>query len=201
VTGLRERKKERIRNAIQKEALRLFTAQGFEQTTVEQVADAAGVSPATFYRYFTSKEDSVVTDGFDPIFVASLVDRPADEPLIDSVRATMTDVVAKHLARDRDLLIARHRLTRETPALHVAFFEEQERSLELFSALIARHVRRPVDDLDVRIACGALAGAMHEAFGLWFAQGAEGGEARIRELLERAISRCASALEFSSGGS
>lgn len=196
MAGLRERKKERVRSEIQREALRLFTEHGFEQTTVEQIADAAGVSPATFYRYFTSKEDSVVTDGFDPIFIQSLLERPADEPLIDSVRSVMTDVLAKYLERDRDLLIARMKLTKATPVLQVAFFAEQERSLELFSALIARHLRRPSDDMDVRIACGALTGAMHEAFALWFARGATGGEQRIREILEHTIERCASALAF-----
>jgi AcrR family transcriptional regulator len=196
VAGLRERKKERVRSEIQREALRLFAEHGFEQTTVEQIADAAGVSPATFYRYFTSKEDSVVTDGFDPIFIQSLLERPADEPLIDSVRIVLTDVLAKYLERDRDLLMARMKLTKATPVLQVAFFAEQERSLELFTALIARHVRRPADDMDVRIACGALAGAMHEAFGLWFAHGATGGEARVREILEHMIERCASALAF-----
>jgi AcrR family transcriptional regulator len=196
VAGLRERKKERVRSEIQREALRLFLEHGFEQTTVEQIADAAGISPATFYRYFTSKEDSVVTDGFDPIFIQSILERPADEPLIDSIRSVMTDVLAKYLERDRDLLIARMKLTRATPALQIAFFAEQERSLELFSALIARHLRRPADDLDVRIACGALAGALHEAFTLWFAHGATGGEARIRQLLEHTVERCASALAF-----
>lgn len=170
MAGLRERKKERVRSEIQREALRLFTEHGFEQTTVEQIAEAAGVSPATFYRYFTSKEDSVVTDGFDPIFIQSILERPADEPLIDSVRSVMTDVLAKYLERDRDLLMARMKLTKATPVLQVAFFAEQERSLELFSALIARHLRRPSDDMDVRIACGALTGAMHEAFALWFAK-------------------------------
>jgi len=196
MTGLRARKKERIRSTIQKEALRLFLEQGFEQTTVEQIAEAAGVSQATFYRYYTSKEDSVVTDGFDPIFIASILERPADEPLIESIRAIMMDVLAEYLERDRELLIARHQLTKETPALQVAFYLEQERSLELFSALIARHLRRSADDLDVRIACGALTGALHEAFSLWFRQGAKGGEQRIREILDRAITRCASALSF-----
>jgi AcrR family transcriptional regulator len=196
VAGLRERKKERVRSEIQREALRLFCEHGFEQTTVDQIADAAGISPATFYRYFTSKEDSVVTDGFDPIFIQSLLDRPADEPLIDSVRSVMTDVLAKYLERDRDLIMARMKLTRRTPALQVASFAEQERSLELFTALIARHLRRPADDMDVRIACGALTGAMHEAFALWFETGATGGEARVREILGHTIERCASALAF-----
>jgi AcrR family transcriptional regulator len=196
MAGLRERKKERLRNTIQKEAVRLFSERGFDETTVEEIAEAAGVSPATFYRYFKSKEDAVITDEYDPIVIQSMLDRPADEPMIDSVRAVMTGVLAKYFDRDRELLLARHALLRKTPALVVASQHEQERTLELFSALIARHLRLPADDLDVRIACGAITGALHEAFTHWFAQGAKGGEARIREVLERAIVRCESALRF-----
>jgi AcrR family transcriptional regulator len=196
MAGLRERKKEHVRTTIQKEAIRLFTEQGYEQTTVEQIADAAGVSPATVYRYYRSKEDLVVTDEYDPIVIASLLDRPADEPIIESVRAMMTGVVAEYFDRDHELLIARHQLRRKTPALAAAFIEEQERTIELFAALMARHLRRPTNDLDVRIACGALTGALQEAFSLWFEQGASGGERRIREVLNRAIDRVESALRF-----
>jgi AcrR family transcriptional regulator len=196
VGGLRERKKERVRSEIQRQALRLFTELGYDQTTVDQIADAAGVSTATFYRYYTSKEDTVVTDGFDPIFIQSILERPADEPLIDSIRIVMTDVIAKSVGRDRELMIARMQLTRATPALQLAFYAEQERTLGLFSAIVARHVRRPADDLDVRIACGALTGALGEAFSSWFAGGATGGEQRLREILEHTIARCASALTF-----
>jgi AcrR family transcriptional regulator len=194
--GLRERKKLNVRTAIQREALRLFSDQGFEATTVEQIAEAAGISTATFYRYFTSKEDSVVTDEYDPIFVQSFMERPSDEPLIDAVRVMMTGIVVHYIVRDRDLLVARHALKRKTPALASAFFEEQARSQEMFAALIARHVRRPPDDLDVRVACGALSGALHEAFAYWFAQGAKGGEKHLSELIGHAIDRVESALRF-----
>jgi AcrR family transcriptional regulator len=196
MAGLRERKKLNVRTAIQREALRLFSEQGFETTTVEQIAEAAGISAATFYRYFTSKEDSVVTDEYDPIFVQSFMERPSDEPLIDAVRVLMLEVVVHYIVRDRDLLVARHALKSRTPALATAFFEEQARSQEMFAALIARHVRRPPDDLDVRVACGALSGALHEAFSTWFAQGAKGGEKGLRELMNHAIDRVESALRF-----
>jgi AcrR family transcriptional regulator len=196
MAGLRERKKVHLRTTIQREALRLFMEQGFDATTVDQIAEAAGVSAATFYRYFTSKEDSVVTDEYDPIIVQSIMERPSDEPLIDVMRATITDVTANYLARDRDLLIARHELRRTTPAIAAAFYEEQERSLKMFATLVARHMRRPQDDLDVRIACGALAGAMHETFSSWLEQGARGGAPRLRELLNHAIDRVESALRF-----
>jgi AcrR family transcriptional regulator len=194
--GLRERKKVHVRTTIQREALRLFSEKGFDATTVEQIAEAAGISTATFYRYFTSKEDSVVTDEYDPIFVQSIMERPSDEPLIEAVRAVMTKVVVHYIVRDRDLLLARHELRRKTPALAAAFFEEQERSMEMFAALIARHVRRPPDDIDVRIACGALSGAFHEAFGSWLGQGAKGGGPRLRELLNHTIDRVESALRL-----
>ena len=194
--GLRERKKERVRSSIQRAALRLFLKNGFEQTTVEQIAEAADVSPATFYRYFATKEDSVVTDDYDPLFIQLLIDRPADEPLIDSIRAVLMGVMAEYVERDRDLLIARNTLANQTPALKAAQWEEYERSLELFSALIARHVRRTSDDLDVRIAVGALSGALQQAFTAWLAQGAPRGKSGIRHILERTIERCAGALDF-----
>ena len=194
--GLRERKKERVRSSIQRAALRLFLKNGFEQTTVEQIAEAADVSPATFYRYFATKEDSVLTDDYDPLFIQLLIDRPADEPLIDSIRAVLMGVMAEYFERDRDLLIARNTLANQTPALKAALWEEYERSLDLFSALIARHVRRTSDDLDVRIAVGALSGALQQAFNAWLAQGAPRGKSGIRHVLERAIERCAAALDF-----
>jgi AcrR family transcriptional regulator len=195
MAGLRARKKEHARTTIQKEALRLFLEHGYEQTTVEQIAEAANVSAATVYRYYKSKEDLVVTDDYDPIFVQGLMERPADEPLIDSVRALMRGML-KYFERDRDLLRARHQLMHASPALQAATAQEQERSVQLFAALIARHVRRSGDDLDVRIACGALTGALHEAFSLWFEQGNPGGEKRLREVLDHTIDRVESALRF-----
>ncbi len=74
--GLRERKKIKLRRAIQAEALRLFQAQGYEQTTVEQIADAAETSTTTFYRYFPTKEDVVLDDDYDPIVEATIASQP-----------------------------------------------------------------------------------------------------------------------------
>ena len=75
--GLRERKKARTRAAIREHALRLFREQGYAATTVEQIAAAAEVSPATFFRYFPTKEDVVLQDDFDVITLEALKAQPA----------------------------------------------------------------------------------------------------------------------------
>ncbi|MFE7396637.1 TetR/AcrR family transcriptional regulator, partial [Streptomyces sp. NPDC057557] len=84
--GLRERKKLKTRIAIRRATYRLISEQGYDATTIEQIAEAAEVSPSTVFRYFAAKEDIVLTDEYDPIMEAELRNRPADEPPLESRR-------------------------------------------------------------------------------------------------------------------
>jgi len=61
----------KMRTALLEAALNLFSANGYEQTTTDEIADAAGVSPRTFFRYFPTKEDVVLQDDFDVVVVNS----------------------------------------------------------------------------------------------------------------------------------
>ena len=92
--GLRERKKAKTRAAIQEHALRLFREQGYDATTVEQIAEAAEVSPSTFFRYFPTKEDVVAYDALDPLVMAAWRAQPADMRPIAAMRKAMWDVFA-----------------------------------------------------------------------------------------------------------
>src|SRR2546428_363702 len=84
--GLRERKKQKTRESIQRTALRLFEKQGYEETTIEQIAAAVEISPSTFFNYFPTKEDVVLFDAYDPIAIRMFLERPKDEPLNVGVR-------------------------------------------------------------------------------------------------------------------
>ena len=69
---LRERKKQRTREALLRVAIELFTTRGYEGTTVDDIADAVGVSQRTFFRYFAGKEDAALA--LDEMTVARFVD-------------------------------------------------------------------------------------------------------------------------------
>ncbi|MDV9200806.1 TetR/AcrR family transcriptional regulator, partial [Streptomyces sp. Wh19] len=115
--GLRERKKLRTRIAIRQAAYRLIAEQGYEATTVEQIAAAAEVSPSTVFRYFPAKEDIVLTDEYDGVLAAALRGRPAGEPPLESLRHVLAEVLAEFLATGEQELRQRTRLMVEVPAV------------------------------------------------------------------------------------
>ncbi|MFC1401629.1 MULTISPECIES: TetR family transcriptional regulator [Streptacidiphilus] len=84
--GLRERKKAETRAALSWAAIRLTVERGFDQVKVEDIAEAAGVSPRTFNNYFSSKAEAVVARQFDRYLriAEALSERPA-EPLWDAI--------------------------------------------------------------------------------------------------------------------
>ncbi len=91
-SGLRERKKARTRETIQRHALQLFFEQGYDRTTVDQIAAAAEVSPSTFFRYFGSKEEVVAFDAMDEVMIATFLAQPAELTAVQAVRATLRQI-------------------------------------------------------------------------------------------------------------
>ncbi len=91
--GLRERKKRRTTQALQDSAQALFTKKGYEHTTVDDIAAAAGVSTRTFYRYFAGKDDVVLRPLGDVLeqHRELLASRPKDEPPLQALRESLVD--------------------------------------------------------------------------------------------------------------
>lgn len=115
--GLRERKKVATRKALSEAALRLALANGMANVRVNDIADAAGVSPRTYNNYFSSAEAAVVaaiTNHRAARVAAALRDRPADEPLAEGVVAVVAEYYATTPAEDTlQLLTSEPRLRAE----------------------------------------------------------------------------------------
>ncbi|WP_439657701.1 TetR family transcriptional regulator [Lentzea sp. HUAS TT2] len=101
--GLRERKKQRTREALIDAAHALFCAHGFEATTIDQIAEAVEVSSRTFFRYFTSKEDVALSLADDQItaVLEAFAAQPADMPVLTALRTAAVDVVRAYEAEAR----------------------------------------------------------------------------------------------------
>ncbi|MFF4712272.1 TetR family transcriptional regulator [Streptomyces eurythermus] len=180
--GLRERKKAKTRRLLRQEALRLFVAQGYDHTTVEQICDAADVSPSTFFRYFPAKEDVVLMDdpgpfpeGPGPACAADPAQPPTDAraadaaqpPTDDAVRATLHDLLARRIGPDPDTTLARLRLAARVRPLRARLWQHQEAQLAHTAALLARRAGRDTDAYEIRLGAAVLVAVTTETLLYW----------------------------------
>lgn len=156
--GLRERKKVRTRETVRREAFRLFELNGYAQTTVDQIAEAADVSPRTFFRYFPTKESVLFNDDLlSPIIEAFLV-APAELSPVAAYRHAAAEVFSAMAGPDYDYLIARQRLLYSLPEAKGALWNEHVGAIRLLTAAIAERLDRPADDYQMRVTAGAIIG-------------------------------------------
>jgi AcrR family transcriptional regulator len=163
----RERKKTATRDRIRAGALRLFHEQGYDATTVEQIAAAAGVSHMTFFRYFPTKEDVALSDGYDPLIAAFIARTPASWPVADRIRAALVGGFRQIYDTVRDTLLAQTRLIVATPALRARLWADQIATQKLILDALNEGERDPRPSFQDRVTVAACLAAASTAILTW----------------------------------
>jgi AcrR family transcriptional regulator len=160
ILGLRDRKKIKTREAIRREAMRLIEENGYANTTVEQIAEAAEVSPSTFFRYFPSKEMVLMANDLDLVTIQALEQQPPEIPSLQAFRRALEITMAALSEDEWRFERARLRMVLSIPELRAAQFEEYRRTVASLTEADCRRTGREPDDFEVRVFVGALAGGL-----------------------------------------
>ena len=156
--GLRDRKKIRTRETIRSEAMRLIVANGYANTTIEQIADAADIAPSTFFRYFPTKESVLMANDLDKVTVDALASPARRHAAPQGVSACARNHAGQRSrppsggferARLRVVHVGTRTESRSVGRVqpHVGRLAEAE----------ARRTGRDAGDLEIRVFVGALA--------------------------------------------
>jgi len=156
--SLRERKKAKTRAAIQQHALRLFREQGYHATTVEQIAEAAEVSPSTFFRYFPTKESVVLEDDYDPLLIEAFKKQPDELSSIQALRNAMKEVFANLSDAEHQALRERMELWMAIPELRAAALNHFTENASMIAKLVAERTGREINDPLVLAFTGSVLG-------------------------------------------
>ncbi|GAA2476529.1 TetR/AcrR family transcriptional regulator [Streptomyces gobitricini] len=189
--GLRERKKQRTRDALLRAALELFTTRGYEETTVDEIVDAVDVSQRTFFRYFASKEDAAfaVQQMVERHFVSALQERPAHEAPLEAMRNAVLsawDTIGEAIMEvvPIELYLRTSQVIESTPALLAVHLRRSIEMEENIARLIADREGLDVDaDPRPRVAVAAFSGVMRMTGQLW-GRGEDPSLEAIRALTE-----------------
>ncbi len=180
--GLRERKKEKTKLTIQRTALRLFREQGYENTTIDQIADAAEISRASFFRYFPTKAEILFVDIIDTPLLESFHAQPADFNPIKALRIALHNTLREISPEDMEFEKQREELLYRIPDLQVALYTFGIRALPRLTGAIAERMDLAADDLRVCTLAGAVIGAI---ISIWAAL--PEGETNINEILAKRL--------------
>jgi AcrR family transcriptional regulator len=201
VTGLRERKKQATRAALREAALRLAMERGPDNVRVDDIAEAAGVSPRTYNNYFASRDQAIVaavTAERESRIAAAVAARPSTVPLADAVFDAVVGAHQDPGERGRDALL----LITTNPALRVAFAE----SAESIEGPLADAIADRIGDAETAVVLAAsVAAAVRVGVRRWLAltQKPTGGlvvpSGSLPELLRGALAPLAPALAAAEG--
>jgi AcrR family transcriptional regulator len=158
--GLRERKKAKTRAAIRDHAIRLFEEQGYAATTVDQIAEAAEVSQSTFFRYFPTKDDVILTDDYDPLIVEAIKAQPPEctpvRALLEGMRSVFLNLTPEEWETDR----RRQRIYQTAPELRARAMNQTVSAVDMLAAALADRDGEPADGLLYRVIAGAMVGVV-----------------------------------------
>ena len=172
---LRERKKQRTRDALLRAAVELFTTRGYEATTVDDIAEAVEVSQRTFFRYFAGKEEAALA--LQELAVARFVDavreRPADEAPMAALRQavlegwdTLHEVIEAVVPVE--LYLRMYRVIESTPVLLAAHLRRNEEIEDTIARVLAEREGLDVDaDPRPRLAVAVFGGVMRVTERQW----------------------------------
>jgi AcrR family transcriptional regulator len=171
--GLRERKKQQTRSRIIDVALDLCDTQGFERTTVDQIADAADVSPRTVNRYFETKEDVVLApiEDFLAASVELLKAQPKTGNELLALRDSFVALLHRIMTTDEPITFERfqqmQRIIRDAPSVSARSHEFADKKLNAMTAALAERLGVERDDLSLRLILGTWRAIIQVAMEDW----------------------------------
>ena len=191
--GLRERKKAKTRALIQEHALRLFREQGYDETSIEEIAEAAEVSPSTVFRYFPTKPDLVIYDDLDERMIEAFRAQPPELNALQALRASFRSGFGGLAGQEMAIQLERERLMRGVPELQSAMLGEFARTVGEIAELVAERAHRPADDDAVLALAGAVMGI---AIAAWFAVDQDAPAERFLDRVDAGMALLESGFRF-----
>ncbi|MDT0158334.1 helix-turn-helix domain-containing protein [Microbacterium sp. ARD32] len=149
---------------LQRAALELFAANGYDRTSTAQIADRAGVSEMTLFRHFASKEALLLDDPFDPLIADAVASRPSDEGPVAAVVAAVRDTWTQFDEATLNGLRDRLRIVAATPVLRGAVERNSARSSE---AIVSALGARGISHRRARVTAAAVIAALSAALVHW----------------------------------
>jgi AcrR family transcriptional regulator len=160
----RTRKRIEAMRRVQAAALDLFEARGFDAVSIEEIARAADLGPATIYRNFGTKERIVSWDEYDPMLLDALACELDRRAPIEAMARALDASLAQVYQRDRARILRRARLVRATPPLRRAAEADLR---DLRTALAGIFAPRCRDVLEARVLAGAVVAALEAGIDHW----------------------------------
>lgn len=177
----------RTRARILDAALDLFERQGYDATTVNQIAEAAGVTPMTFFRHFATKDAVLVTDPYDPLIAEAVAAQPVELPPLERTRLGLLAALGDITPTEDATAKRRVALVAQSPSLRAAVAVGTDATQE---AIVERLVGDGVERLDAAIATSACLAATTTALLAW---GSAPSDVTLAGLVRRALAHLAPA--------